>query len=157
MVIDMNSLFVYEGIFTVGTTGSSYITTPLLRSDVAESSQNGEVDLNEVDPTTTSGTALIAGNFIGKLKKFGKKSYKFLSKPEIKNLIREPVKTGEVLGVPGASQLDYAIDKAEDISRSVRGKGEGGMLLSSGGNWSNSQYGGQILSSAQMRKRMTKR
>lgn len=163
--IEMRCLFLYEGSFTVSTMGSSYVTTPLLRSDVITAPERGgEIDASELSPENLDGKALIAGSFIGKLKKFGNKTWKFLNKPQVKNILRESLDLASAMNIPGASQIEYALDKGQDVSRALKGKG--GMLLdrSQGGNYMNSVGSGNFMNSvgsgymtpAQLRARMKK-
>lgn len=167
MDIEMRCLFLYEGSFTVGLGGSSFVTTPLTRSDVVNAPETGgEIDASELSPENFEGKALIAGSFIGKLKNFGKKAYKFLNKPEVKNILKESLDLASAMNVPGASQIEYALDKGQDVAKALKGKGRGGMLLDgrhSGGNYMNSvggnymnSVGGATMTPAQLRARMRK-
>jgi len=168
MDIDMRCMFLYEGSFTVGLQGSSFVTTPLTRSDVVNAAEmGGEIDASELSPENFEGKALIAGSFIGKLKNFGKKTWKFFNKPEVKNILKESLDLASAMNIPGASQIEYAIDKGQDVAKALQGKGRGGMLLDarhqSGGNYMNSvggnymnSVGGATMTPAQLRARMRK-
>lgn len=168
MDIEMRCIFLYEGSFTVGLQGSSFVTTPLTRSDVVNAAEmGGEIDASELSPENFEGKALIAGSFIGKLKNFGKKTWKFFNKPEVKNILKESLDLASAMNIPGASQIEYAIDKGQDVAKALQGKGRGGMLLDSrrqvGGNYMNSvggnymnSVGGATMTPAQLRARMRK-
>lgn len=156
-------IFIYCGIYTVSTTGTSYVTSPLSREDVLNS-DNERVDSDELAQGIVSGGVFVGGKFglFKKIGRFGKKVIGALKSPSVQRLIREAVDVGDVLGVPGASQVNSAIDAVEtarDIARmrgDARGSGYGGVLnpsVISGG----SAMGGSVLTAAQIRSRLMRR
>lgn len=136
-------IFIYQGIYTVATTGSSFVTAPLSREDVLRSDVD-RVDITELEPV--SGGVMVGGSFLSKLKKIGKKAYNIMKNPRVQKLLREGLNIADEMGVPMASQVNTALNTLE----AAKGNGmyRAGILQSS------SVVGGQILSSAELRKRL---
>lgn len=145
-------IFVYNGIFTIGTTGSSYVVAPLSRDDVLNS-ESEQVDLDDLESGNV-GSALVGGSFFSKLKRMGKKVESFVTNPKVQNFVKDVVRAASVAGVPGAAAVDTALDK---LSGNALGGGyvpRGGGYHPRGGTMVAGALGGNILTAADLRRRL---
>lgn len=141
----LNIIFIYQGIYTVSTTGSSYVIAPLTREDVLNSDSN-QVDNTEID--NMPGGVLVGGSFLSKLKKIGKKAFNVIKNPRVQKLLRESINLASDMGVPGISQIDAVLDRV-DAAKAAMGSGyRGGVLQSS------NVVGGSMMSASDLRRRL---
>lgn len=139
-------IFIYDGIYTISNSGgSSYIIAPLSREDVLRSDTD-KIDFTELEPV--SGGVLVGGSWMGKLKKIGKKAYNFMKNPKVQKLMREGLNLADELNIPGASQVNAALNTIDNM----RGNGmyRGGVLQNS------SVVGGAVMTSQELRRRLLK-
>lgn len=143
-------IFVYNGIFTIGTTGSSYVVAPLSRDDVLNS-ESEQIDLDDLERGT--GSALVGGSFFSKLKKIGKKVSNFVTNPKVQNFVKDVVRAASVAGIPGASQVDAMVDTMS--GNGYRGSALGGGYVPRGGALGGTMVaGGNVLTAQQLRQRL---
>lgn len=141
-------LFIYEGVLTIGA-NSSFSYCFLTRDDVLNADQNAVIDLNDLhNPTEYAG-----GSMWSALKKYGKKSLKFVKSKQFRDALGQILDTGADLGVPGVSQAARIAEKGLGVIDAA--SGSGGRLLESrsGGSYI---AGGQVLSAAALRRRLVK-
>jgi hypothetical protein len=149
------TVFIYEGVLTIGAQ-SSFNYAFLTREDVINSDSNGIIDASDLsNPVEMSG-----GSLWSNLKKYGRKTLKFVKSPEFRNAVKSVLDAGESLNIPGVSQAATIAEKGLQAVDAI----PGGRLMNmqQGGRLMNSQGGAviaggaQTLTASQLRRRLVK-
>jgi hypothetical protein len=161
--VTVSIIYVYEGCYSISASGSSFTIALLSRDDVIRSDEN-VIDVNELQTPTAIGGTMIGGSFFGKLKKFGRKTKKFFQNKQVQHFLKTGLDTAALLGVPGAEQIQYGVERVGDIQRALHDKGSafigGNYMNGAGGNYANGAggkiLGGRILTPEMMRARLAR-
>lgn len=151
MDFTVTTIFIYEGVFTIGVEkGSSFATSLLTRQNVIDAAtSNVAIDSSALEDDHYLGGTLIAGSFWNKIKRAFKKGTNLVkdivSNEHVKNILKEALEASKAANVPGVGLVEYAVDKAPEAMRALKGKGLGS---------SNMYTGGKMLTSSELRRRM---
>lgn len=158
--IKVITLYLYDGLVSLGPQGGSWSYSILSRQDVLNADQAGGLSINDLSDPLQYG-----GSFWGKMKKYSKKGWKMVKSPQFRHTLTNLLDLGADLGIPGVSNVSgvasRVLDSVDNISRGPQGQGSAyvaGRLISNRQlmNGSAMVAGGSALSAAQLKSRLLK-